>query len=53
MFLEIDKQKNGKIPKANTLDKRNLSFVGIEIDKDYFDDSIKRFKNYKSQGLLF
>jgi len=41
------------IDKANTLDKRNLSFVGIEIDKDYFDDSIKRFKNYKSQGLLF
>ena len=41
------------IDKANTLDKRNLSFVGIEIDKDYFNDSIKRFKNYKSQGLLF
>jgi len=41
------------IDKANTLDKRNLSFVGIEIDEDYFNDSIKRFKNYKSQGLLF
>ena len=41
------------IDKANTLDKRNFSFVGIEIDTDYFDDSIKRFKNYKSQGLLF
>ena len=41
------------IDKANTLDKKNLSFVGIELDTDYFNASIKRFKNYKSQPILF
>ena len=41
------------IDKANTLDKKNLSFVGIELDTDYFNAAIKRFKNYKSQPILF
>lgn len=30
-------------------DKAGLDFTGIEIDKDYFDLSEKRFKQYKSQ----
>ena len=28
-------------------------FVGCEIDKDYFDASVKRFENYKLQLKLF
>ena len=30
-------------------DKAGLDFTGIEIDKEYFDLSEKRFKQYKSQ----
>lgn len=41
------------IDKANTLDKKNLTFVGIELDTDYFNAAMKRFKNYKSQYVLF
>lgn len=41
------------IDKANTLDKKNFTFVGIELDKDYFDASKLRFDNYKSQQTLF
>ncbi len=33
--------------------KAGLSFVGFEIDKEYFDAQEKRFKNYKSQLRLF
>jgi len=41
------------IDKANQLDKKNLSFVGIELDEDYFNAGIERFKNYKRQLNLF
>jgi site-specific DNA-methyltransferase (adenine-specific) len=41
------------IDKANTLDKKNLTFVGIELDTDYFNASIERFKNHKRQCVLF
>ena len=41
------------IDKANTLDKKNLTFVGIELDEDYFNAAIKRFKNHKLQQTLF
>jgi site-specific DNA-methyltransferase (adenine-specific) len=34
-------------------DKAGLDFTGIEIDKEYFDLSEKRFKNYKQQLRLF
>jgi site-specific DNA-methyltransferase (adenine-specific) len=40
------------IDKANTLDKMNLTFVGIELDTDYFRAAIKRFKTHKQQGVL-
>ena len=30
-------------------DKAGLDFTGIEIDREYFDLSEKRFKQYKSQ----
>ena len=30
-------------------DKAGLDFTGIEIDKEYFDLSEKRYKQYKSQ----
>lgn len=30
-----------------------FSFVGFEIDKDYYDAQEKRFKNYKCQMKLF
>lgn len=34
-------------------DKAGLSFVGCEIDKAYFDASVKRFNDYKAQLKLF
>jgi site-specific DNA-methyltransferase (adenine-specific) len=33
--------------------KSGLSFVGIELDKDYFDAQEKRFNTFKSQLRLF
>lgn len=33
--------------------KAGLDFVGFEIDKEYFDNGNKRFKNFVSQGVLF
>jgi len=41
------------IDKANTLDKKNLTFTGIELDKDYYTSAVERFKNYKLQYTLF
>lgn len=41
------------IDKANTLDKKNLTFVGIELDPDYFRAAVERFKNHKRQCMLF
>jgi site-specific DNA-methyltransferase (adenine-specific) len=34
-------------------DKAGLSFVGFEIDKEYFDAAEKRYQDYKSQLTLF
>jgi len=41
------------IDKANTLDKKNLTFVGIELDPDYFKAAVERFKLHKRQCVLF
>jgi len=41
------------VEKANRLDKMNLQFVGIEIDKEYFLASVERFNNYKRQLTIF
>ena len=41
------------IDKANTLDKKNLTFVGIELDPDYFRSAVERFKNHKRQLTIF
>lgn len=41
------------IDKANTIDNKNFTFVGIELDSDYFNASIQRFKNYKNQLTIF
>ncbi len=41
------------VDKANTLDKTNYSLDIIELDKEYFDASLNRFKQYKSQTTLF
>ena len=41
------------IDKANTLDKKNLTFVGIELDPDYFRAAVERFKTHKRQCVLF
>ena len=30
-----------------------FDFVGLEIDKEYFDAAVKRFNNYKSQLTMF
>ena len=30
-----------------------VDFVGLEIDKEYFDNAMKRFNNYKSQLKMF
>ena len=34
-------------------DKLGFDFTGYEIDKDYFEAQEKRFKDYKSQMVLF
>lgn len=34
-------------------DKNGFDFVGFELDKEYFEAQEKRFKNYKSQLVLF
>ena len=31
----------------------NIEFYGFEIDKEYFDAGVKRFNEYKRQGVLF
>ena len=41
------------VDKANTIENMNLEFVGIEIDSEYFNDSVQRFKNYKQQKTIF
>jgi site-specific DNA-methyltransferase (adenine-specific) len=41
------------IDKANTLDKKNLTFVGIELDPEYYRAAVERFKNHKRQCVLF
>ena len=42
------------IDKANKLDDMNLSFVGIELDKEYFDTGLKRFEfAHRQQTLNF
>lgn len=33
--------------------KAGLDFVGFEIDREYFDNGNKRFKDFVSQGVLF
>jgi len=33
--------------------KAGLDFVGFEIDREYYDNGNKRFKNFVSQGVLF
>jgi site-specific DNA-methyltransferase (adenine-specific) len=34
-------------------DRAGLDFVGFELDKEYFDASVKRFEQYKAQLKLF
>lgn len=41
------------IDKANIIDNKNFTFVGIELNSDYFNASIQRFKNYKNQLTIF
>lgn len=41
------------IDKANKLDNMNLDFVGIELDEEYFDASLKRFKLNHCQTTIF
>jgi site-specific DNA-methyltransferase (adenine-specific) len=40
------------VDKANTLDNTNYSLDIIELDKDYFDASLNRFNQYKSQPKI-
>ena len=40
------------IEKANRLDKMNLEFVGIEIDKEYYEKALNRIEQYCRQGTL-
>jgi len=40
------------VEKANRLDKMNLQFVGIEIDKEYFEKALNRIEQYCRQGTL-
>ena len=40
------------IEKANRLDKMNLQFVGIEIDKEYYNAALQRFKIFAMQQTI-
>ena len=40
------------VEKANRLDKMNLQFVGIEIDKEYYKAALNRIEQYTRQGTL-
>ena len=40
------------VEKTNRLDKMNLQFVGIEIDKEYFEKALNRIEQYCRQGTL-
>jgi site-specific DNA-methyltransferase (adenine-specific) len=40
------------VEKANRLDKMNLQFVGIEIDKEYYEKALNRIEQYCRQGTL-
>ena len=40
------------VDKANRLDKMNLQFVGIEIDKEYYEKALNRIEQYCRQGTL-
>ena len=40
------------VEKANRLDKMNLQFVGIEIDKEYYEAALNRIEQYCRQGTL-
>ena len=41
------------IDKANRMDEMNLTFTGIELDKEYFDSAVKRFNQYANQTTIF
>jgi len=34
-------------------EKMGFNFIGMELDKEYYNASVKRFEIYKSQGRLF
>jgi len=40
------------VEKANRLDKMNIQFVGIEIDKEYYEAALNRIEQYCRQGTL-
>ena len=40
------------VENANRLDKMNLQFVGIEIDKEYYEKALNRIEQYCRQGTL-
>jgi site-specific DNA-methyltransferase (adenine-specific) len=40
------------VDKANTLDNTNYQLDIIELDSDYYNDSVKRFQQYKSQTKI-
>jgi len=40
------------IEKANRLDNMNLQFVGIEMDKEYYEKALNRIEQYCRQGTL-
>mgnify|MGYP003587640438 CR=1 FL=1 len=40
------------INKVNKMDKMNLQFVGIEIDKEYYEKALNRIEQYCRQGTL-
>ena len=40
------------VDKCNVIDNMNLSFTGIELDSDYFNAAISRFKNNRVPAAL-
>jgi site-specific DNA-methyltransferase (adenine-specific) len=40
------------VDRANKLDKKNLTFVGVELDNHYFNAAVNRFKLAHAQSCL-
>ncbi len=53
MITSGPKSRTGRGVSAIAAHNLGFDFVGMELDKDYYDATCKRFKQHKAQGSLF